>query len=166
MLSEGIRVLVWSGNNDLVCSLSASRRWIYGRLNESDTGKSVTNWTSWHVEGEVGGWYESWERSTFMVVRDAGHEIAEFQPIRALSLFQRFLTGDYSDFKMMIDHVDWMGVGGESKELSNKLKVRFIGIGVAIGIGLSLLVIVLRIGWLKIKERRMKAAGYSEADKY
>ena len=103
-------MLVYTGNNDLVCSVSSTRYWINGQLNESDTGNPVTPWTSWHVTDDVGGWYQSWERFAYLVVRDAGHEVPEYQPIRAYSLFKRFLADDYSDGPLGIDHVDWMGV--------------------------------------------------------
>ena len=146
LLSDGVRVLIWSGNNDLVCSYSSTRYWIYGRLNESDTGKSVTNWTSWHVGGDVGGWYEEWKRFAFMVVRDAGHEVPEYQPVRAYSLFQRFLNWNYNDTPIAVPHTEWMYVNGEDDGVNNRQKMVYIAIGVGIGIGICVLMKLISFG--------------------
>merc|ERR1719410_3300063 len=107
VLANNVRVLIYSGNNDLVCSMAGSRHWIYGALNESDTGKSLGNWTEWHCNGEVGGWYEQWEKLTFLLVRDAGHEVPEYQPVRAYSMFERFLADDYGDIPVVVMHTEW-----------------------------------------------------------
>ena len=138
VLSGGVKVLVYSGNNDLVCSVSSTRYWIHHQLNESDTGKSVTNWTSWHVADDVGGWYEEWEQFAFMVVRDAGHEVPEYQPVRAYSLFQRFLNWNYADTPIQIEHAEWMGIE-EDNGLTPE-RVMDIGMGIAIGIGICVLI--------------------------
>ena len=135
MLAGGVRVLIYSGNNDLVCSYSSTRYWIYSQLNESDTGKSVTNWTSWHVEGEVGGWYQEWEQFAFMVVRDAGHEVPEYQPVRAYSLFQRFLDWNYNDTPIAVEHAEWMGVEWRSDD-DDEATTKGIGFGILIGMGI------------------------------
>ena len=105
-------MLVYSGNNDIVCPVSSTRYWIKNQLTESDTGNSVTKWTPWHVADDVGGWYESWDRFAYVVVRDAGHEVPEYQPVRAYSLFQRFLNWNYDDTPIAIEHADWMGIDG------------------------------------------------------
>ncbi len=154
VLSGGVRVLIYSGNNDLVCSYSGTRHWVYGQLNESVTGKSVTEWTSWHVEGEVGGWYESWEHFAFMVVRDAGHEVPEYQPMRAYSMFQRFLSGDYSDTPFEVDHVQWMGVSGDGG--GGLSDAGYLGIGIGIGIVLSVLLVLAVIGCMALRKARLE----------
>ena len=78
MLNNDIRVLVYSGNDDLVCAYPGTRYWVYGKLNDSVKGEEISDgWSSWHVNGEVGGWYQQWEKFTFLVVRDAGHEVPE-----------------------------------------------------------------------------------------
>ena len=149
VLANNVRVLIYSGNNDLVCSMEGSRYWIYGKLNESDTGKSKSNWTQWRVDGEVGGWYEEWEKFTFLVVRDAGHEVPEYQPIRAYSMFQRFLADDYSDIPVHVRHTHWNNYDDDDDEEENDLK--FIVIGIGIGFGLCFFILLCIVGciWLK-----------------
>ena len=80
MLDNNIRVLVYSGNDDLVCAYSGTRYWVYGNLTDAAKGEELSNgWISWHVNGEVGGWYQQWQKFTFLVVRDAGHEVPEVE---------------------------------------------------------------------------------------
>ncbi|ETO16533.1 hypothetical protein RFI_20806 [Reticulomyxa filosa] len=57
------------------------------------SGKYHSSFQSWHVLGEVAGWFQEWEKFVFVNVRDAGHEVPEYQPARAYVLFQRFLNG-------------------------------------------------------------------------
>jgi hypothetical protein len=42
---------------------------------------------------QVGGWSQVYENLTFVTVRDAGHEVPQYQPGRALQLFKYFLKG-------------------------------------------------------------------------
>jgi hypothetical protein len=42
---------------------------------------------------QVGGWTQVYENLTFVTVRDAGHEVPQYQPGRALQLFKYFLKG-------------------------------------------------------------------------
>ena len=108
-MQNGVRTLIYSGNTDLVVAYTATRYWIYdpseGNLgNDSDPknaqskGTLLSDWHSWHVNGgQVAGWMQEWQQLVFAVVRDAGHEVPEYQPLRALSLFKRFIADNYSD---------------------------------------------------------------------
>lgn len=43
---------------------------------------------------QVGGYQVEYEGLTFVTVRDAGHQVPEYQPQRAFALLKRFLVGD------------------------------------------------------------------------
>ena len=165
--SKCVRILIYSGNNDLVCSMAGSRYWIYGKLNESDTGQSIRNWTQWHVNGEVGGWYEQWEKFTFLVVRDAGHEVPEYQPVRAYSMFQRFLANDYSDIPVFVRHTGWNNYNDDDDDDEEHRNLIFVGMGIAIGAGLCLLMFLIIVGcvWLKNKKYGKRVFELYEAKK-
>lgn len=42
---------------------------------------------------QVGGWSQVYKNLTFVTVREAGHEVPEYQPGRAFALFKYFLRG-------------------------------------------------------------------------
>eukprot|EP00253_Pinus_taeda_P019778 PITA_19778 len=52
-----------------------------------------TPWYPWVNGDEVGGYTVIYKGLTFATVRGAGHEVPEYQPSRALTLFKYFLNG-------------------------------------------------------------------------
>jgi len=42
---------------------------------------------------QVGGYTSSAKEVTYATVRDAGHEVPSYQPLRAYDMFSRFLKG-------------------------------------------------------------------------
>jgi len=96
LLQNKLYILIYSGNNDLVCAYQGSRYWI-DQLDYDVRGNQLNDWIPWHVNDEVGGWFQAWELFTFLVVRDAGHEVPEYQPQRAYVMFRRFLDRNWTD---------------------------------------------------------------------
>ena len=146
--SDNIRILIYSGNNDLVCAYSGTRYWIYNKLNKTQTGNIKTNWTKWHINGEVAGWYQLWDKLSFVVVKDAGHEVPEYQPIRAYSLFKRFINNDYNDIPINIQHSDWNNYYTNNQQPQHG---KYIAIGVVIGIFVSFIIGLFIFAFIWIK---------------
>jgi len=140
ILQNNVRVLIYSGNDDLVCAYSGSRYWIYHNLTESDKGTRLTNWTSWIVNDEVGGWYQQWSNFTFLVVRDAGHEVPEYQPSRAYTMFHRFLQNNYTDYFLKIDYHNYETYGSSSNDHKSKYIWQGIAIGASVIICLAVII--------------------------
>ncbi|GMY22561.1 serine carboxypeptidase-like 40 isoform X3 [Fagus crenata] len=88
-MANGLRVWIFSGDID-------------GRVPVTSTKYSLnkmklpvkTEWHPWFLGGEVGGYTEVYKGDlTFATVREAGHQVPSYQPVRALSLIKHFLDG-------------------------------------------------------------------------
>jgi carboxypeptidase C (cathepsin A) len=88
-----INILVFSGDGDAVCPTEGTQDWIFS------LGYSILEyWTTWTVQDQVAGYITKFNGNlTFATVRDAGHEVASYQPIRAQTLFQAYLNGSLFD---------------------------------------------------------------------
>jgi len=91
-LAGGYRVLVYSGDKDLICNyigginLLSSMRW---------PGQSA--WlaapnTTWNVQGQVAGWAKTASSLTWLQVHNAGHMVPMDQPQNALDMLGRLLN--------------------------------------------------------------------------
>jgi hypothetical protein len=58
-----------------------------------DCCNELSRYRAESVAPQVGGWSQVYTNLTFATVREAGHEVPEYQPGRALQLFKHFLKG-------------------------------------------------------------------------
>ncbi|XP_028776300.1 serine carboxypeptidase-like 40 isoform X1 [Neltuma alba] len=88
-LNHRLRVWIFSGDFDGMVPVT-STKYSIEKLNLT----LKTMWRPWFVNGEVGGYTETYKGGlTFATVRGAGHEVPSYQPGRALSLVNHFLKG-------------------------------------------------------------------------
>ncbi|ETO10429.1 serine carboxypeptidase-like protein, partial [Reticulomyxa filosa] len=168
ILRNGVRVLIYSGNVDLVVAYSATRYWIFSPdylgNDTKSTGAQKTDWHSWKVNGEVGGWMQVWENFAFAVVRDAGHEVPEYQPERAFSLFDRFLRNDYNDTPLQLNAYEKNFADYGSEPQSTNEFWKGFGIGVASMVGITGLATIIVYGWCWYKRKHAKVVTSFPAD--
>ncbi|KAM0948865.1 putative carboxypeptidase D [Dioscorea sansibarensis] len=88
LISSGIRVWLYSGDVDAVCSVTSTRYFI-NKLHLT----IHTPWRPWYTNKEVGGYVVGYEGLTFATVRGAGHMVPRSQPERALTMITAFLKG-------------------------------------------------------------------------
>jgi len=88
LIASGLRILVFSGDQDARVPVTSTERAIDKLKLPIDTP-----WYPWVNGDEVGGYTVIYKGLTFATVRGAGHEVPEFQPSRALTLFKYFLNG-------------------------------------------------------------------------
>lgn len=84
-----LRILVYSGDVDSVVATVGTRGWI------DSLGLDRTSmWRPWLTGGQLSGFTEQYAGGllTFATVRDAGHEVPQYQPERALGMFESFIT--------------------------------------------------------------------------
>eukprot|EP00475_Leptophrys_vorax_P016031 TRINITY_DN22413_c0_g1_i1.p1 TRINITY_DN22413_c0_g1~~TRINITY_DN22413_c0_g1_i1.p1 ORF type:complete len:597 (+),score=152.26 TRINITY_DN22413_c0_g1_i1:89-1879(+) len=83
------RILVYSGDGDAICPTDGTEEWIF------NLGyNALTNWDEWLLEDQTAGFITKFNRNITMVtVRDAGHEVASYQPTRALDMVKAYLNG-------------------------------------------------------------------------
>lgn len=88
LIPRGLRILIYSGDTDSVVPVT-STRFSINKLKLP----IETPWYPWLDGDEVGGYTVIYKGLTFATVRGAGHQVPEFQPSRALTLFRSFLAG-------------------------------------------------------------------------
>ncbi|XP_019647840.1 PREDICTED: putative serine carboxypeptidase-like 23 [Branchiostoma belcheri] len=88
LFTAGLRILVYSGDVDAIVPVTGTRAWLRALpLTE------VEGWSAWTAsDQQVGGYSVVYDKLTFATVRNAGHEVPGYQPLRALDMFNRFLT--------------------------------------------------------------------------
>jgi len=91
-----IKMLMYSGDDDSVCSIQGAMSFLDTLGFEID---SNYDWSEWKYEDELAGYYTRYLKSDgtstalhFQTVRSAGHMVPSTQPERALELFNRFFN--------------------------------------------------------------------------
>jgi serine carboxypeptidase-like clade 2 len=95
LVEAGIRVLVYSGDQDSVIPFTGSRTLVNGLAKQLGLNTTVP-YRVWFEGKQVGGWtqvYGSSSLLSFASIRGAGHLVPATQPQRALVLFKSFLQG-------------------------------------------------------------------------
>jgi len=85
-----IKVMVYSGDDDSVCSSFATQKWLWG-MNWTITEE----WRSWSVDNQVAGYIVKFDGMTFMTAHGAGHMVPQTRPEFALEIFQGYLNGTW-----------------------------------------------------------------------
>jgi len=90
----GLNILVYSGDDDSVCSTEGTQSWIWD-LGYNPVSRGNT-WDTYVVDGQLGGYYTLFEGNLgFLTVHKAGHEVPTYQPKVALDLFTKYLSGEW-----------------------------------------------------------------------
>ncbi|KAL6272462.1 hypothetical protein ACE6H2_023154 [Prunus campanulata] len=93
LVNSGIRILVYSGDQDSVIPLTATRTLVH-RLAKGLGLKTTVPYRVWFEEKQVAGWTQVYgDVLSFATIRGAGHEAPLTQPERSLLLFSSFVGG-------------------------------------------------------------------------
>ncbi|XP_043691059.1 serine carboxypeptidase-like 45 isoform X1 [Telopea speciosissima] len=93
LIQSGIRVMVYSGDQDSIIPLTGSRTLVHGLAKELGLNTTVT-YRVWFAQKQVGGWTQVYgDILSFATIRGASHEVPFSQPERSLVLFNAFLEG-------------------------------------------------------------------------
>ena len=97
--SVDLNMLVFSGDDDSVCSLAGTQTWIWDLGVRPDTRRT---WVPWLVANQTAGYVTQFRLAnpkssfTFATVHGAGHEVPSYRPSEALELFRRYLSHDWA----------------------------------------------------------------------
>ena len=93
-----LAMMVFSGDDDSVCSTSSTQAWIY---NLGVDPLSDQDWSEWRVDKQTAGFVTRFDlggkthsRFIFATVHGAGHEVPAYRPIEALELFKKFIRNE------------------------------------------------------------------------
>ncbi|KAM1014656.1 hypothetical protein ACFX2C_044615 [Malus domestica] len=93
LVKSGIRVLIYSGDQDSVIPLTSTRTLVNGLAKDLGLQTNVP-YRVWFEEKQVAGWTQVYSDTlSYATIRGAGHEAPISQPARSLLLFTSFLTG-------------------------------------------------------------------------
>jgi len=87
--AQRLKILVYSGDVDSVVATVGTRGWI-----DSLHLAPHTKWRPWMQDKQLAGFTQSYQGGflTFATVREAGHEVPQYQPERALEMFESFIS--------------------------------------------------------------------------
>ncbi|KAI5067110.1 hypothetical protein GOP47_0017638 [Adiantum capillus-veneris] len=94
LLQKGLRVWIYSGDQDSVVPLTGTRTQIDLLATKLKLSTTLP-YSPWYAHGQVGGWTRAFENLTYATVRGAAHMVPYTQPQRALVLFEAFLEGKH-----------------------------------------------------------------------
>jgi carboxypeptidase C (cathepsin A) len=80
-----LRILVYSGDDDSICSTAGAQLWIWGM------GNVVDAWRPWYSKGQVAGYTVEFPGMRFSTVHGAGHMVPSTRPQQAFDLFANFI---------------------------------------------------------------------------
>lgn len=93
LLTDGIRVLIYAGNKDLICNWLGNRRWVDTLKWEGSSKWLASKDFEWQVDGKKAGLVKESKNMdlVFVQVDDAGHMVPMDQPKNSLDMIDRFL---------------------------------------------------------------------------
>lgn len=93
LTKSGVRVLVYSGDQDSVLPLTGTRMLVNGLAKELGLQTTVP-YRSWLSDKQAGGWTQVYgDNLAYATIRGASHQAPSSQPARSLVLFRSFLAG-------------------------------------------------------------------------
>lgn len=96
---HSLNMLVYSGDDDSVCSTAGTQEWIYDLGVEA--GENLL-WKPWKANEQTAGFMTHFDLGdsadatfAFVTVHGAGHEVPAYRPVEALQMFKMFLRGEW-----------------------------------------------------------------------
>ncbi|CAH9136040.1 unnamed protein product [Cuscuta epithymum] len=93
LLEEGITMLIYAGEFDLICNWLGNSRWVHAMKWSGQENFSRAPNVNFTVDGNVKGTLKSHGPLSFLKVSDAGHMVPMDQPEAALVMLQRWMQG-------------------------------------------------------------------------
>eukprot|EP01025_Chloroclados_australasicus_P056148 TRINITY_DN6900_c3_g1_i3.p1 TRINITY_DN6900_c3_g1~~TRINITY_DN6900_c3_g1_i3.p1 ORF type:complete len:319 (-),score=33.08 TRINITY_DN6900_c3_g1_i3:89-1045(-) len=93
MLDDGVEVMVYAGEKDLICNWLGNRRWVDAMDWQGTKKWSDADDFEWSVEGSSAGLVAEAGPLTFVKVYNAGHMVPMDQGKNALDMISRFTSG-------------------------------------------------------------------------
>ncbi|ELU38368.1 KEX1 protein [Rhizoctonia solani AG-1 IA] len=122
LLERGVRILLFSGDQDYICNYLGTERLI-ADLSWSG-GKGMGNATSagWSVNGTEAGWWQESRNLTYVKVAGASHMVPYDVPLAAHDMILRFMEVDFAKLSGGSATLVSSKVGDEVKPISAGLE--------------------------------------------
>nr|XP_010920652.1 serine carboxypeptidase-like [Elaeis guineensis] len=97
LIDDGIRLLVYAGEYDLICNWLGNFRWVNSMEWSGHQIFAEVPMLPFVVDGKEAGRLKSYGPLSFLKVHDAGHMVPMDQPRAALEMLNRWLKGNLSE---------------------------------------------------------------------
>jgi serine carboxypeptidase-like clade 4 len=93
LLEDGIELLVYAGEFDLICNWLGNSRWVTAMEWSGQMDYAKANWKEFEVDGVEAGLTTGYGPLQFLKVHDAGHMVPMDQPKNSLEMLYRWTRG-------------------------------------------------------------------------
>lgn len=93
LLEDGIELLVYAGEFDLICNWLGNSRWVTAMEWSGQMEYVKANWKEFEVDGVEAGLTTGYGPLQFLKVHDAGHMVPMDQPKNSLEMLYRWTRG-------------------------------------------------------------------------
>ncbi|KAL4292641.1 hypothetical protein S83_061617 [Arachis hypogaea] len=93
LLEDGIQVLVYAGEEDLICNWLGNSRWVHAMEWSGQKEFEVASTVPFLVDGAAAGTLKSHGPLAFLKVNEAGHMVPMDQPKAALQMLTNWMQG-------------------------------------------------------------------------
>nr|XP_043617232.1 serine carboxypeptidase-like [Erigeron canadensis] len=97
LLEDGIKLLVYAGEYDLICNWLGNSRWVHAMEWNGKEQFNVSSEVPFVVAGSDAGVLKSYGPLSFLKVHNAGHMVPMDQPKAALKMLKRWMAGSLSE---------------------------------------------------------------------
>ncbi|KAL8090368.1 serine carboxypeptidase-like [Apium graveolens] len=97
LLEDGIKVLVYAGEYDLICNWLGNSRWVHSMQWSGQKEFGGSSETPFNVDGSAAGVLKTHGPLSFLKVHNAGHMVPMDQPKAALEMLKRWTSSKLSE---------------------------------------------------------------------
>ncbi|CAL0303087.1 unnamed protein product [Lupinus luteus] len=97
LLEDGINLLVYAGEYDLICNWLGNSRWVHAMEWSGQKQFGASPEVPFVVNGSEAGLLKNYGPLSFLKVHDAGHMVPMDQPKAALEMLKKWTTGTLSE---------------------------------------------------------------------
>ncbi|OAY38893.1 serine carboxypeptidase-like [Manihot esculenta] len=103
LLEDGIKMLVYAGEYDLICNWLGNSRWVHAMEWSGQKDFVASPEVPFEVDGSESGVLKSHGPLAFLKVHDAGHMVPMDQPKASLKMLKRWTRGELSESEAKAD---------------------------------------------------------------
>ena len=92
LISEGLRILIYSGDSDLAVPFNGNQMWIKNL--KLETIEPWRSWRAYNDSNNVAGYVVKYKGLTFCTIKGTGHMAPGWKPKESFYMFSKFLKGE------------------------------------------------------------------------
>ncbi|KAJ4979617.1 hypothetical protein NE237_010397 [Protea cynaroides] len=122
LLEDGIQMLIYAGEYDLICNWLGNSRWVHAMEWSGQKDFVAAPSVSFMVDGGEAGLMKNHGPLTFLKVHDAGHMVPMDQPKAALEMLTRWTQGHLAEqgqLTVQVSPTFWLSFGGACEYCPN-----------------------------------------------